>query len=73
MYFAEMLQELFSLCFSADLLGLLYNLLASSVTVQQQMSQNKGFLVIGHLLEKVIFSIFQVNFEEILNLSHVNP
>ena len=39
--------------FSANLLGLLYNLLESSHTVQQQMLQNKGFLVIGHLLEKV--------------------
>ncbi|KAL3880049.1 hypothetical protein ACJMK2_032321, partial [Sinanodonta woodiana] len=36
----------------ASLLHLLYNLIESSVTVQQQMIQNKGFLVIGHLLEK---------------------
>ncbi|XP_060594313.1 neurobeachin-like isoform X2 [Ruditapes philippinarum] len=36
----------------ANLLGLLYNLIESSYTIHQQMVQNKGFLVIGHLLEK---------------------
>ncbi|XP_053400196.1 neurobeachin-like isoform X2 [Mercenaria mercenaria] len=36
----------------ANLLGLLYNLIESSSTIHQQMVQNKGFLVIGHLLEK---------------------
>ncbi|XP_052226575.1 neurobeachin-like isoform X2 [Dreissena polymorpha] len=36
----------------ANLLGLLHNLIESSNTIHQQMVQNKGFLVIGHLLEK---------------------
>ncbi|XP_021348368.1 neurobeachin-like isoform X2 [Mizuhopecten yessoensis] len=36
----------------ANLMSILLNLLESSVTIQQQMLQNKGFLVIGYLLEK---------------------
>lgn len=39
-----------SIC--ANLMSILLNLLESSVTIQQQMLQNKGFLVIGYLLEK---------------------
>ncbi|WAQ98221.1 NBEA-like protein [Mya arenaria] len=41
----------------ANLLGLLYNLIESSSTIHQQMVQNKGFLVIGHLLEKVFLKL----------------
>lgn len=38
---------------SAKLMSILCNLMESSVTIQQQMMQNRGFLVIGYLLEKV--------------------
>ena len=34
-------------------MSILCILLKSSVTIQQQMIQNKGFLVIGYFLEKV--------------------
>ncbi|XP_064636479.1 neurobeachin-like isoform X3 [Lineus longissimus] len=40
----------YSIC--ASLMALLGNLLESSTTIQQQLLQNKGFLVISHLLEK---------------------
>jgi hypothetical protein len=40
-------------CSSSNLMGLLCDLLENSVTIQQQMMQNKGFLVIAYLLEKV--------------------
>ncbi|XP_052674845.1 neurobeachin-like isoform X3 [Crassostrea angulata] len=36
----------------AKLMSILCNLMESSVTIQQQMMQNRGFLVIGYLLEK---------------------
>lgn len=42
-----------SLFCSAKLMSILCNLMESSVTIQQQMMQNRGFLVIGYLLEKV--------------------
>ena len=41
------------LFFSESLMSILCILLKSSVTIQQQMIQNKGFLVIGYFLEKV--------------------
>ena len=34
-------------------MGLICDLLESSVNIQQQLIQNKGFLVISYLLEKV--------------------
>ncbi|KAK3100612.1 hypothetical protein FSP39_022596 [Pinctada imbricata] len=36
----------------SKLMCILCNLMDSSITIQQQMLQNKGFLVIGYLLEK---------------------
>ncbi|XP_041358388.1 neurobeachin-like isoform X2 [Gigantopelta aegis] len=36
----------------SSLMGLLCDLIESSVTIQQQLLQNKGFLVISYLLEK---------------------
>ena len=39
--------------FSSSLMGLICDLLESSVNIQQQLIQNKGFLVISYLLEKV--------------------
>ena len=38
---------------SSTLMALICDLLESSVTIQQQLIQNKGFLVISYLLEKV--------------------
>ena len=34
-------------------MALICDLLESSVTIQQQLIQNKGFLVVSYLLEKV--------------------
>ncbi len=39
--------------FSSSLMSLICDLLESSVNIQQQLIQNKGFLVISYLLEKV--------------------
>ena len=41
------------LLFSSSLMSLICDLLESSVNIQQQLIQNKGFLVISYLLEKV--------------------
>lgn len=40
--------------FSSTLLAFLFELLKSSVAMQEQMLGGKGFLVIGYLLEKVM-------------------
>jgi hypothetical protein len=55
------LQVLFtSVCFSAILLSLVCNLLSNSVTHQQQMVQNRGFLLISHLLQKVLLYSYNI-------------
>ena len=46
-------------------MSLVCGLLESSVTIQQQLVQNKGFLVISYLLEKVSISP--------LDISHLSP
>ena len=48
--------------FSSNLMGLLCDLLRSSSTIQQQLLQSKGFLVIAYLLEKVYQSWSQMMF-----------
>ncbi len=50
--------NVFSVCLtyhnsSSTLMALLCDLLESSTNIQQQLIQNKGFLVISYLLEKV--------------------
>ena len=46
---------IYPFCFinSSTLMALICDLLESSVNIQQQLIQNKGFLVISYLLEKV--------------------
>ena len=39
--------------FSATLIAFICDLVESSVNIQQQLVQNKGFLVISYLMEKV--------------------
>jgi len=41
---------------STTLFDLLCDLLKNSDTLQQQMIQSRGFLVISHLLEEVIYN-----------------
>ena len=41
-------------------MALICDLLESSITIQQQLIQNKGFLVISYLLEKVCIHVLQV-------------
>jgi len=41
---------------STTLFDLLCDLLKNSDTLQQQMIQSRGFLVISHLLEEVIYT-----------------
>ena len=43
-------------------MALICDLLESSVTIQQQLIQNKGFLVISYLLEKVRIYLFYNRF-----------
>lgn len=43
----------FYVCCSSILLELLCDLISSSIHVQQEILQTKGFLVISYLLEKV--------------------
>lgn len=45
------------LSFSANLINLLYDLQERSPTVQQQLLQNRGFLVISYQMEKVFFEL----------------
>lgn len=49
----------FFIC-SATLLAFLVELLKSSVAMQEQMLGGKGFLVIGYLLEKVKYSLYNI-------------